>query len=82
MGYFTYILYSEKLNKHYIGHTKNIERRLFEHNSLQSSSTKSGAPWLLVFLKEFSTNSESIKFELKIKSMKSRKFIDELIAIS
>jgi putative endonuclease len=80
MSYFTYILYSSKLNKHYIGHTKNIERRLLEHNSLQSSSTKSGAPWILVFLREFSTNSESIKFELKIKSMKNRKFIQDLIS--
>ena len=79
MGFYTYILYSEKLNKHYIGHTNNIERRLSEHNSFQSSSTKCGAQWRLVFFKEFSTNSEAIKLELEIKSMKSRKYIEELI---
>jgi putative endonuclease len=80
MVFFTYILYSKKLNKFYIGHTNNIERRLHEHNSLQSSSTKSGVPWKLVFSKEFSNNSDSIRFELKLKSMRSRKFIEDIIA--
>ena len=79
MSFFTYILFSEKLNKHYIGHTDNLDRRLVEHNSRQCSSTKSGVPWKLIFFKEFSTNSESVNFEIKIKSMKSSKFIEELI---
>ncbi|MDR3626856.1 MAG: GIY-YIG nuclease family protein [Ignavibacteriaceae bacterium] len=80
MSFFTYILYSEKLDKFYVGHTNNLIRRFNEHNSFQSSSTKSGVPWKLVFSKEYSTNSESIKMELKIKTMKSRKFIEGLVA--
>jgi putative endonuclease len=80
MSFFTYILYSEKLDKFYVGHTNNLIRRFHEHNSFQSSSTKSGTPWELVFSKEFYTNSEANKFELKIKSMKSRKYIEEMIS--
>ena len=81
MSYFTYILYSKKLDRYYVGHTNNLDRRLFEHNSYQSSSTKIGVPWEVLYCKEFSTNSEANKFELKIKAMKSRKFIENLITI-
>ncbi len=73
MSFYTYILLSEKLSKYYIGHTKDMDRRLSEHNSKQCSSTKIGTPWKLAYLKEFSTNSEATKYEMKLKSMKSRK---------
>ncbi|MCL5027601.1 MAG: GIY-YIG nuclease family protein [Bacteroidetes bacterium] len=79
MSFFTYILSSEKLNKYYIGHTNNIQRRISEHNSSQSSSTKSGVPWQLVYCKEFSNITDAVKFELKLKSMKSKKYIKWLI---
>ena len=31
--YFVYILFSEKLDRYYVGTTGDVERRLFEHNS-------------------------------------------------
>ena len=77
--FFTYILFSLRKNKFYIGHTNDLKRRLFEHNSGQSPSTKSGIPWTLVYSKEFTSNSDAVKFEMKIKSMKSRKYIEDLI---
>jgi len=73
-------LFSEKTNKYYIGHTKNIQRRISEHNSSECSSTKFGVPWKLVFSEEFVTNSEAIKLELKLKSMKSKKYIEWFIS--
>jgi putative endonuclease len=72
-------LFSEKLNKFYVGHTNDLERRLNEHNSGFSKSTKSGIPWKLVYSKSFSSISEAYEFERKIKSMKSKKFIFDLI---
>jgi len=77
--YCTYILFSKKLDRYYVGSTNNLERRLDEHNSGQTKSTKSGKPWELVFNKNFNTKSESIKFEIRIKKMKSKKFIERLI---
>jgi putative endonuclease len=79
MSFFTYILFSEKLNKFYIGHTNDLERRVNEHNCGFSKSTTSGIPWKLIYSKSFSTKSESYAFERKIKSMKSRKFIIDLV---
>jgi putative endonuclease len=72
-------LFSEKLNRFYIGQTNDLERRINEHNSSFSKSTKAGIPWKLVYSKSFSTKSETYVFERKIKSMKSRKFILDLI---
>jgi putative endonuclease len=77
--YYTYILKSEKTNKLYIGHTENLERRLFEHNSNQSKSTKNKGPWKLIFSKEFSTRSDAMKFELKLKSIKNKDYLLENI---
>jgi len=79
MSYFTYILFSDRLNKFYVGHTNDLERRLNEHNSGFSKSTKSGLSWKLVYSKSFSSKSEAYAFERKIKSMKSRNFIFDLI---
>ncbi len=39
-----------------------------------------GGNWELVYKKELLTRSEAVKFERKIKSMKSRKFINKLIS--
>ena len=33
--YFTYILFSEKLNKYYVGQTSNPEQRLIDHNAIR-----------------------------------------------
>ena len=52
---FTYILFSEKLNKYYVGACINLERRLYEHNIGHSKFTKGGIPWLVVHIEEFET---------------------------
>jgi len=40
MNFYTYILFAEKLDKFYIGHTNDLERRVNENNSGFSKSTK------------------------------------------
>jgi putative endonuclease len=79
MTYHLYILYSKSLDKYYVGHTNNLTRRLSEHNSGQTKSTRSGKPWILVYTDEFNSNLEANKEEIKIKKMKSRKYIESLI---
>ena len=75
----TYILYSEKLNKYYIGACAKIERRLYEHNIGHSKFTSIGTPWKIIYREEYPTLADAIKREKQIKSMKSRKYIDDLI---
>ncbi len=77
--FFTYILHSKTKNKFYVGATNNLSRRISEHNSGQSKSTKHGKPWELVFVATFENFSDARKLETRIKKMKSKKFIQELI---
>ncbi len=76
----TYILYSEKLDKYYVGPCTDIERRLYEHNIGHSKFTSLGIPWRIVHQEEFATLLEARQREMAIKKMKSRKYIEELIA--
>ena len=76
---FTYILFSEKLNRYYVGACVNLERRLYEHNIGHSKFTSIGMPWKIVYTEEYPTFADAIKREKQIKRMKSRKYIDDLI---
>ena len=44
-SWYTYVLLSKKTGKWYIGSTKNLQKRIFTHNSGQNKSTKHGKPW-------------------------------------
>ncbi|MBL0144514.1 MAG: GIY-YIG nuclease family protein [Chitinophagaceae bacterium] len=77
---FTYILFSKKLNKYYVGACVDMKRRLYEHNIGHSKFTSTGIPWELKWTKEFETLTLAKAFEQKIKRMKSRKFIEDLVA--
>jgi putative endonuclease len=67
---------NEKL---YIGHTENLERRLNEHNTNQSKSTKGKGPWKILFSKEFLTRSDASKLEYKLKRIKNRNYLLKVI---
>ncbi|HMA61429.1 MAG TPA: GIY-YIG nuclease family protein [bacterium] len=79
MSYYLYILQSKKNGRFYIGQTKDIQDRLQRHNAGHSKSTKPHRPWKLVYSEEYSTRSEAVKREYKLKSKKSRKYIEYLI---
>jgi putative endonuclease len=79
MAAFLYILYSEKLDKFYIGSTSDIVRRISEHNRGKEKFTKTGMPWELKYKEEFSELIDARRRELFIKKQKSRKFIENLI---
>lgn len=78
--FYVYILYSHRLDIYYMGSTGNLEDRIKKHNSGRSIYTKRGIPWEIVYAKDFSTKSEAYQAELYIKSQKSRKYIENLIA--
>ena len=78
--YDLYILYSERIDQYYIGHTKDIEDRLERHNAGKSISTKKGLPWELKASISFDNRSEAMKAEKWVKSMKSRRVIEKLIS--
>ncbi|MFD2561031.1 GIY-YIG nuclease family protein [Aquimarina rubra] len=77
--FIVYILFSESLNKYYIGHTANLEDRLKRHNQGRSKSTKPGMPWKIMYTEEYQTKSEAYQREMEIKTQKSKIYIERLI---
>jgi putative endonuclease len=74
-----YFLYSEKINKYYVGACTDLDRRLYEHNLGHSKFTSTGKPWELVYKEEWEDLVLAKQRELKIKKMKSRTYIEDLI---
>jgi putative endonuclease len=79
MKYFVYILYSQLKDRYYIGYSQDPYRRLEEHNSGATKSTRPRRPWKIVCIEKYKNKSMAIKRELEIKKMKSRKYIESLI---
>ena len=78
--YFIYILRSLKNNRHYIGSTNNLERRLLEHNSGKTKSLKYLRPLEVVFKKAFEKEFDAKTIEKKLKKFKNRKIIENIVA--
>ena len=77
--YSVYILYSESRKKYYIGSTGELQRRVSQHNSSRYGFTAVGRPWRLVYSAEYLTKTEALRREHYLKSMKSSRFIENLI---
>jgi len=82
MKYSVYILYSPTRDRYYVGYSQNPKERLLEHNFGATSSTRPGIPWKIVFEEEYEDKTAAIKREHKIKKMKSRKYMENLININ
>ena len=67
---FVYILYSQKLDKYYVGACTELQRRLREHTSGHSKFTSLGIPWKLKYKEVFDNLQIAKKRELEIKRMK------------
>ena len=76
----TYIIFSEKLNRYYIGSTDNFERRLDEHNAgvYDSAFTVRGIPWEEKLVIRDLKSAQAFALEKHFKSMKSRKYLENL----
>ncbi len=76
--YYTYILFSQKDKRTYVGFTKNMKRRLQQHNSGKVKATKYRAPLVVFKLEEFETIKEAKARELWWKSSTGRKELKKL----
>lgn len=78
--YCCYIIYSKHLDKYYVGHTENIELRLVQHNSGESTYTSKASDWVIVYKQFFEIRKEANLREIEIKKRKSRSYIISLIS--
>jgi len=77
--FYVYILYSKITDKYYTGQTDDLKQRLQSHLSGISGYTSKATDWQLVYSESYPTRQLALKREREIKSMKSRKYIEQLI---
>lgn len=71
-GHFVYILQTEN-NTLYCGYTDNVEKRYKQHVEGKGAKyTRANKPVKILYVKEFSTKSEALKEEYRIKHKLTR----------
>ena len=78
-----YILYSDSLDKFYIGHTgDDINERLRKHNTNHKGFTGGIADWRIVYTEIHHDKASAFAREREVKKWKSRKMLENMIARS
>ncbi len=76
-----YILYSESLDKYYIGHScEDLQERLRKHLSDHKGFTAKVKDWRLVYTEEFNSKADAYHREREIKAWKSKVKIQKFIS--
>ncbi len=73
--YKVYALYSSKIDRLYIGQTKDFDKRLREHLGGDSIYTKRTDDWVLIYTEDYETRGQVMKREKQLKSARGRKFL-------
>jgi len=74
-----YIIYSQKLDKYYIGSSADVEDRLRKHNRRSKGFSSLGKPWILLYTECFDIKKEAMAREKQLKSRKNRERLESLI---
>ena len=73
--FYTYVLKSIKRDYYYKGHCHDLEKRVAQHNSGMTTSTKPYIPLALVYFEMFDTEQEAVARERYFKSAAGRRFL-------
>ncbi|MFD1314063.1 GIY-YIG nuclease family protein [Namhaeicola litoreus] len=76
--YYVYVLNSVNFDRNYTGFTKDLDRRVREHNLGKNKSTKAYVPWKLIHVEEFEERLEARKREKYLKSGSGREYLKKL----
>jgi putative endonuclease len=79
--HYLYIIYSQAIDRFYIGQSPDAIHRLSQHNShyFKKGFTKAAKDWKIVLSKKCDTQDQAVFLERFIKRMKSKKFIQKII---
>ncbi len=76
----TYILFSQVLNRYYVGSTTMaVEERLKKHLTNHDGFTGKAKDWRIVHNETYASKELAHHRELEIKNKKSRKYIESLV---
>jgi putative endonuclease len=77
MNFKVYILWSESLQRFYVGSTNNIEDRLHRHNSGYEKFTSRGRPWIMICDFDCGDRADAVSLENRIKKRGIRRFLED-----
>ena len=75
MFFYTYVLRSLSDMNYYVGYTNNLRRRLEEHNTGKSFSTKGRAPFKLVYFEACLDIDDAKQRETYLKNTIGRRYL-------
>ena len=78
MSYYVYIIYSEKLQKHYIRSSENVDRTIEAHNLGLSTYTSKTKDWRIIYQVLLPTKREALILEKKIKKRGAKRYLEGL----
>lgn len=79
MKYYVYILFSQNMNRYYVGSSNDVNERLKKHLASKKGFTSKAKDWEVKYTEEYNTRTEALKRENQIKKWKSRVMIEKLI---
>jgi putative endonuclease len=74
-----YVLRSQSTMQHYVGITKNLPRRLEEHNQGRNRATRNRGPWNLLYTEQCPDYASARKHERFLKSGPGHAFIKQRV---
>jgi putative endonuclease len=77
--FYVYCLESEKSDDLYFGFTKDLKRRLKEHNQKLNFSTKKHAPWRLIYYEACLNEEDAKRREIYLKTSTGRRMFRKRI---
>jgi len=77
--YFVYVLLSLKDDKFYIGYSKDLKRRLKEHDSGKNTSTKSRLPLKLIYYEAHLSKADAARRERYFKTTKGKSTLRQML---
>jgi putative endonuclease len=82
MFYYTYILKSKKDGRIYTGYTKDLRKRLNQHNKGLSTYTKGRGPFMLIYYEACLLEDKSRSRELFLKSGMGKRYLKNRLGAS
>ena len=73
--FYTYLLKSEKDSKWYTGSTKDLRKRLKQHNDNQSAYTKNKGPWKIIYYETCINEKDARSREKYLKTGMGKRYL-------
>jgi putative endonuclease len=73
--YYVYVLKSQKDNNFYTGYTKNLQKRIEEHNKGMVDSTSNRRPFKLIYYEACLNSDDALKRERYLKTSWGKRYM-------